>query len=65
MNCIHYRHHARRIAAVLGGLAASALVTLTGATAALAYPVPPQGCGVPEVCLACELQQCTRVGGRA
>ena len=43
MNRIHYRHHVRRIAAVLGGLAASVLVALTGATAALAYPVPPQG----------------------
>jgi hypothetical protein len=43
MNRIHYRHHFRRIAAVLGGLAASVLVVLTGATAAFAYPVPPQG----------------------
>ena len=43
MNRIHYRHHVRRIAAVLGGLAASVLVALTGATAAFAYPVPPQG----------------------
>ncbi len=43
MNCMHRRHHVRRIAAVLGGLAASVLVTLTGATAAFAYPVPPQG----------------------
>jgi hypothetical protein len=33
----------RRIAAILGGLAASVLVALTGATAALAYPVPPAG----------------------
>lgn len=33
----------RRIAVILGGLAASFLVALTGATAALAYPVPPQG----------------------
>ena len=43
MNRIHYRHHVRRIAAILGGLAASALAALTGATAAFAYPVPPQG----------------------
>ena len=33
----------RRIAAILSGLAASVLVTLTGATAAFAYPVPPPG----------------------
>jgi hypothetical protein len=33
----------RRIAAILGGLAASVLMTLTGATAAFAYPVPPPG----------------------
>ena len=31
----------RRIAAGLAGLAASVLVALTGATAALAYPDPP------------------------
>ena len=37
MNRIH------RIAAILSGLAASVLVTLTGATAAFAYPVPPPG----------------------
>ena len=37
MNCI------RRIAAILGGLTASVLVILTGATAASAYPVPPMG----------------------
>jgi hypothetical protein len=37
MNRIH------RIAAILGGLAASVLVTVTGASAALAYPVPPAG----------------------
>ena len=43
MNHIHYRHHFRRTAAVLGGLAASVLVALTGATAAFAYPVPPSG----------------------
>ena len=36
-------HHIRRIAAVLGGFAASVLVVLTGATAAFAYPVPPPG----------------------
>ncbi len=33
----------RRIAAILSGLAASGLVTLTGVTAAFAYPVPPPG----------------------
>ena len=43
MNRIHYRHHYRRIAAVLGGLVASVLVVLTGATAAFAYAVPPPG----------------------
>ena len=37
----------RRIAAILGGLAASVLVTLTGATAAFAYPVPRRRPGVP------------------
>jgi hypothetical protein len=42
MNRIHFRH-VRRTAAVLVGLAASVLVVLTGATAAFAYPVPPQG----------------------
>jgi hypothetical protein len=34
-------HHFRRIASILGGLAASVLVVLTGATAAFAYPDPP------------------------
>ena len=43
MNHIHYCHHFRRIAAVLGGCAVGALVVLTGATAAFAYPVPPPG----------------------
>jgi hypothetical protein len=33
----------RRIAAVVGGLAASVLVALTTTTAAFAYPVPPPG----------------------
>jgi hypothetical protein len=33
----------RRIAAILGGLAASVLVVLTGATAAFAYAVPAPG----------------------
>ena len=41
MNRIHYCHHLRRIASVLGALAASVLVVLTGATAAFAYPDPP------------------------
>jgi hypothetical protein len=41
MNRIHYCHHFRRIASILGGLAASVLVVLTGATAAFAYPDPP------------------------
>ena len=40
MNRIHRCHHFRRIAAVLGGLAASVLVVLSGA-AAFAYPDPP------------------------
>ena len=43
MNRMHRCHHVRRIAAVLGGLAASVLVALTETSAALAYPVPPQG----------------------
>ena len=43
MNRIHYCHHFRRTATVLGALAASVLVVLTGATAAFAYPVPPPG----------------------
>src|ERR1700746_2280971 len=42
MNRIHYCHQLRRTAAVLGGLAASVLVVLTGATAAFAYPDPPR-----------------------
>ena len=42
MNRIHSCHHFRRITAVLGGLTASALVVLTGATAAFAYPDPPR-----------------------
>jgi hypothetical protein len=41
MNSVHRRHHVRRIAAILGGLAASVLVVLTGATAAFADPDPP------------------------
>ena len=40
MNLIH---RIRRIAAILGGLAASVLVVLTGATAAFAYAVPAPG----------------------
>jgi len=46
MNRIHHCRHfrcVRRIVAVLGGFAASVLGTLTGATAAFAYPVPPPG----------------------
>ena len=43
MNRIHYRHHFRRTAAVLGALAGSVLVVLTGTTAAFAYAVPPPG----------------------
>ena len=43
MNRIHYCHHFRRTAAVLGAFAASVLVVLTGTTAAFAYPVPPPG----------------------
>jgi hypothetical protein len=43
MNCMYHFRHVRCIAAVLGGLAASFLVALTGATAAFAYPVPPPG----------------------
>ena len=43
MNRLHYCHHFRRTAAVLGALAGSVLVVLTGATAAFAYPVPPPG----------------------
>jgi hypothetical protein len=42
MNRIRSCHYFRRTAAVLGGLAASALVVLTGATAAFAYPDPPR-----------------------
>ena len=41
MNRIHRCHHFRRIAVILGGLAASVLVVVTGATAAFAYPDPP------------------------
>jgi hypothetical protein len=37
------RHRIRRIAAILGGLAACVLVVLTGATAAFAYAVPAPG----------------------
>ncbi len=33
----------RRIAVILGSLAASVPVALTGATAAFAYPIPPPG----------------------
>ena len=46
MNRMHYCHHfrhVRRTAAVLGALAGSVLVVLTGATAAFAHPVPPPG----------------------
>jgi hypothetical protein len=43
VNRIHYCHHFRRTAAVLGTFAASILVALTGATAAFAYDVPPPG----------------------
>jgi hypothetical protein len=43
MNRMHYRHHVRRIAAILGAFAASALALITGATAAFASPVPPPG----------------------
>jgi hypothetical protein len=43
MNRIHYCHHFRRTATVLGAFAASVLAVLTGATAAFAYPVPPPG----------------------
>lgn len=35
-------HHLRRTAVVLGAFAASALVVLTEATSALAYPDPPR-----------------------
>ena len=42
MNRMH-RHHVRRIAAVLGVFAASALALVTGATAAFPLRVPPPG----------------------
>ena len=47
MTRMHRCNHVRRIATVLGAFAASVLVALTGATAALAYPVPPPGRGGP------------------
>ena len=43
MNRIHYCHHFRRAAAVLGAFAASILAVLSGATAAFAVPVPAPG----------------------
>ena len=43
MTRIHYCHHVRRTAAVLGACAASVLVMLTGASAAFASEVPAPG----------------------